>query len=103
MDSEEDAIQELMSMSQKELDLVAYDTVELICQVKGCKCYKRIRDYGLSPIYYVKQHKGRWWNINKTFFLCSKHWKFYNRLSKLYGQEHIQRKIIDFNKLPIQK
>lgn len=103
MNDEEEAIKELMAMSESEIEMVPFDVVKLICQVKGCKCYKRIRDYGLSPLYYVKQHKGKWWNIDNTFLLCSKHWKFYEKLVKLYGVAHVQQKIIDFNKLPIQK
>jgi len=104
MNEEEEAIQELMKMSDKELDMVPFDVVKLICQVKGCKCHTKIRDYGLNPIYYVRRSvKNQWWNIYYTFFLCPKHWKFYNKLVKLYGQDHVQQKIIDFNKLPIQK
>jgi hypothetical protein len=100
---EAEAIKELMSMSQKELDLVPYDTVKLICQAKGCKRHTKIRDYGLSPIYYVRRYKERWWDVKKIFFLCPKHYPFYNRLVNIYGFNHVQQKIIDFEKLPIQK
>ena len=49
MSEEEEAIKELMSMSQDELDLVPYDTVKLICQAKAVSVILRcvITEYRL--------------------------------------------------------
>jgi hypothetical protein len=103
MSEEEEAIKELMSMSQDELDLVPYDTVKLICQAKGCKRHTKIRDYGLSPVYYVRRYSLKWWNIEKIFFLCPTHYKFYYRLLKSFDAKHVIDKIIDLDKYPIEK
>lgn len=103
MNEEEKAIIELKSMTDQELLLVPFDVVKLICQVKGCKCHTKIRCYGLHPVYYVKRTDIKWWDIRKHFFLCSKHWKFYRRMQKMYDVDRLQEKIIDRSKFPIEK
>lgn len=100
--TEQEAIQELKQMSEKELLLVPFDAVKLLCQVKGCKCHTKIRDYGLNPVYYVKRSDIKWWDIRKHFFLCAKHWKFYRRMIKIYDENRLQDKIIDRDKYPIK-
>jgi hypothetical protein len=105
MSEEEEAIKELMSMSQTELDLVPYDTVKLICQAKGCKRHTKARDYGLSPVYYVKgfKQKDRWHNVIKSYFLCAKHWKLIHRLLRRFEAWRVEDKILDLNKQNIEK
>lgn len=105
MSEEEEAIDTLLKMSLPELDLVPFDTVKLICQAKGCKRHTKVRNYGLSPVYYVPRFKPkeRWHNIDTNFFLCHKHCKLYYRLLKNYDYQHIFDKIINFEKLPIEK
>ena len=105
MSEEEEAIKELMSMSQDELDLVPYDTVKLICQAKSCKRYTKVRDYGISPVYYVKgfKAKDRWHNVVTRYFLCAKHWKLVQRLIKTFGYWRVEEKILDPFKQNIEK
>jgi len=105
MSEEEDAIKELMSMSQDELDLVPYDTVKLICQAKGCKRHTKVRDYGLPSVYYVKgfNKNDRWHNVIKSYFLCAKHWKLVQRLISQFDAWRVENKILDFEKQTIEK
>jgi hypothetical protein len=101
--SEEEAIKELLNMSESQLLLVPFDTVKLICQAKGCVRHTKIRDYGLHPVYYVKRFDVKWHDITKSFFTCAKHWKIYSRLIKNYDITKVQDKILDYDKHPIQK
>lgn len=107
--TEQEAIDELMNMSQDELDLVQFDVVHLICQVKGCKHYTRARDYGIAPVYYHakmrdannKPHK--WHDVSTRFWCCSAHWKFIKRLEKKFDKWHIAKKLFDYQKTVIIK
>ena len=105
MSEEEEAIKELLAMTDKKLDLVPYDTVKLICQAKGCKRFTRVRDYGLKDVYYSKRFIGKekWHDIKHRFFLCAKHWKFYDRLIKRFDTWRVQEKILDKEKLKIER
>lgn len=96
MTEEEEAIQELKSMSLQELDLVQHDVLKWICAGKNCNRGTHIRDYGISPVYYHKTMK--WIDVNKQWITCSKHWKIYRRLIKNYPLEAFCHKIFDFNK-----
>lgn len=79
------AIEELKLMSPEELERVMCDTVRWQCKVKFCKCYTRLKDYGIYPVYYtkrgIKSTDGKevihWVNTRERFLLCSKHWKRY--------------------------
>jgi len=105
MDEEEKAIEELMKMELSELDMVPYEIVKLICQAKGCSRHTKVRDYGISPVYYVKgfKLKERWHSTIQSFFLCSKHWKLHQRLIKRFETWRVQQKILDYNKQNIEK
>lgn len=103
MNPEEEAIKEMIAMNDQEILMVPFDTVKWICQAKGCNRHTKLRDYGISPIYYHPKMKGRWQDLTKTFFLCSKHWKFHERLKKSFNLYHIGRKIIDYTKQNIIK
>jgi hypothetical protein len=83
MDIEEaNAIDELKSMSDKELDLVPFDVLRLQCKIEGCTHFTRVRDYGCHPIYYRPKgwvaedlDKHNWINVIERFFICGQHWK----------------------------
>lgn len=103
--SEEEAIKELKNMSREEIDLVPYDTLKLICQAKGCNRHTKVRDYGLQDTYYSNRFIGKekWHNIKFSFFLCAKHWKWYDKLTKRFDIWHVQEKMLDKEKQKTQK
>ncbi len=108
MDSEEEAIKELMEMSREQLDLVPFDTLKWICGFKKCNCHTKIRDYGLGDLFYHPKMATlpNFFNPFNVFFVCGKHWKFYNKLVKIYGQRKTINKVIDLEKerlIPIIK
>ena len=98
MSEEEEAIQELKSMTREEIDLVPYTNLKWICSGKKCNNGTKVRDYGIHPEYWSQRLKEPFFSINKTFWMCGKHWKLYKRISKNYSQEHVYRKIFNFSK-----
>lgn len=101
MDPEEAAaIEELKAMSDEELLLVDHDIVKWVCQGKGCCNGTKIRDYGIAPVYYKKHRsfKDSFFDINRYYWMCSKHFKMFKRLSKNYPVEKVEYKIFDFTK-----
>jgi hypothetical protein len=96
--SEEEAIQEMMAMSDEELLLVPHTVVKWICQAKGCNRHTKAKDYGIAPTYFHAKMKGRWQDLSNTFFLCGKHWKLYQRLIKRFDISAVQHKIFDYKK-----
>lgn len=97
--TEEEAISELKSMSQAELDVTKYETVWWLCCYKGCHNGTRVRDYGISPEYWKKQYG--FFSVNDRFILCAHHFKFFKRLKLHYSLDHIDLRIFDNNKLLI--
>lgn len=96
MMSEAEAILELKSMTQEELDLVQFDEVKWICAGKNCNRGTNVRDYGIGPTYYHKRMK--WVDITKEWIACAKHWKIYKRLIKKFPIEKVHEKIFDHSK-----
>ena len=92
---EQQAIQELMTMTEDELLLVEFEVVKWVCQGKNCCNGTKVRDYGIAPIYY------NFFDVNKYFWMCGKHAKIFKRLKKNFPIEKIDEKIFDFNKTKI--
>ncbi len=95
---EENAIKEMMAMSNEELLLVPHTIVKWICQAKGCIRHTKAKDYGIAPVYFHPRLKGRWHDTTKYYYLCAKHYKLENRLAKRFGIRPTQNKILDYNK-----
>jgi hypothetical protein len=90
----QEAVDELKSMEREELDLVQFTVVKWICSGKGCRGHTKVRDYGIAPEYWHPRKSIGWFSILRTFWMCSKHYKFYKRLKKRgYSEEHIVRKL----------
>jgi hypothetical protein len=75
---------DIKGLSAGELEKVPFDIVRWQCKIKFCKCYTRMRDYGMHPVYYHKRgvtNPGNiidhWINIDTMFLMCSKHYKRY--------------------------
>ncbi|RKS00434.1 hypothetical protein [Flavobacterium sp. 102] len=96
MNEEQEAIGELKSMPQEELDNVPFQIVWWICEAKGCCRGTRVRDYGIGPEYWDKRYG--FFSINERFILCAKHWKFWQRLIKNFDKNTVARKLFDFDK-----
>lgn len=94
--NDQQAIYELMNMTESEIDMVPFDLKKLTCSFKKCNRGTGVRNFGIHPIYYHKRMK--WIDVSKTFFCCSKHWRFYKKLIKNYSESHVQEKILDKNK-----
>lgn len=98
MTEEEEAIQELKSMSRAELDLVPFDTFKWVCQAKGCCNGTKIRDYGIAPTYWSNRIKGEWFELGDFFWMCSKHFKIWKHLVKNYPEEKVYDRLMDPHK-----
>lgn len=104
MDTEEEsAIQELKSMSRAELDLVPYETVKWVCQAKGCCNGTKVRDYGIAPEYWSQRLKEPFFDVSLYFWMCSKHLKMWKHLIKMYSENHVYNKLMDYDKQRIIK
>ena len=98
---EQQAIEELQSMSFEELEKVPFEVVRQQCKIEGCSCFTRLRDYGIHPLYFRKNGfvstdigKHNWTNVYERFFMCNKHWKMYRNakqedipLKKFWGSD----------------
>ena len=103
--TDQEAIQELMAMSEDQLLLVDFEVVKWCCQGKGCCNGTKVRDYGIAPLYYKKHRsfKENFFDINRYYWMCGKHYKLFKRLSKIFPVDKIEQKIFDFNKPKIIK
>jgi hypothetical protein len=96
--SEQEAIQELLTMNQDELDKVDHDVVKWICQGKNCTRGTYVRDYGIAPKYFHPRKGIHWFDIRLHFWMCGHHNKLYKRLIKNYPVDLVQEKILNFYK-----
>jgi hypothetical protein len=77
MDTEQEAIAELKAMTADRLALVDHDVVKWHCSALGCERFTRIKDYGISPVYYAFR---RFLDLREFTFLCPKHWQYHKRV-----------------------
>lgn len=103
MDAEEqEAINELKAMSREELDNVDYTLKKWICSCKGCNRGTKVRDYGISPEFYWPKKGEGWLDLRKNYFMCGAHYPFMKRISKIYGRNAVEAKMIDFTKVVLE-
>jgi len=76
MTDEEEAIQELRTMSPNELAKVEYTIIKWVCCAKGCERFSRVKDYGASPYYFFKR---RFVDLRGHILYCHEHWKVYRQ------------------------
>lgn len=93
--SEAEAIETLKAMTDEELLLVDHSVVKWVCQGKKCCRGTKIRDYGIAPLFFHPRKSIRWFDINKYYWMCEKHFKMYKRLVKNFPKEAVERKIFD--------
>lgn len=84
MELDEISPEEFMKFSREELDKIPFDLVRWQCKIKLCKCFSRVRDYGIDPWYYMPRGlrgaDGKtfyWVNTRKIFLMCHKHKKYW--------------------------
>lgn len=98
---------DIYKLSAEELNNVPFDIVRWQCKIESCECFTRLRDYGITPIYYHKSGMNsdngfsHWVNIEKEFFMCGKHWKQYKGkpvellpLKKVWGSDDTKKEMI---------
>lgn len=91
----------MRNLSKQELDLLPYDVLKWHCCCKGCKNSTTVRDYGVSPYYFLnrnskeaQKHPLNYWNnLNVVYWFC-KHYQFLKRL----GGEYMFEKYADKEK-----
>lgn len=94
--------EQFMQLDKESLDQIPYKRMRFVCQVKGCTNGTHVRDYGLEPWYFLDRNSKYaklapaelWYNLNVRFWLCGKHYKFYDKLVKIYGVEATQAKLL---------
>lgn len=103
--------EQFMKLDRESLDSVPYELKKMMCQCKNCKNGTHVRDYGISPFFLLnrnskhslKKPEDYWWNANLYIWLCGKHWLLCERLRKRFDVDHIQRKLMDFSTMPLDK
>jgi hypothetical protein len=73
---EQQAIDELMAMSEKELEQVEHNKVKWVCCCKGCSRITHIKDYGIYPLF---RWRKKWIDLSKIIFYCGKHYPIFRR------------------------
>lgn len=63
---------EIYNLSKERLEVTDHDVMKWLCCVKDCKCFNRVKDYGITPYY---RWRGRWINLKKNVYFCGTHWK----------------------------
>ena len=77
---------QFMQLNAESLEQVSFTVVRWQCKIKLCKCFTRLRDYGLDPLYYSKRGiispDGKvihWVNTREIFLICRKHKKYWGK------------------------
>jgi hypothetical protein len=97
--------EQFMQLDKESLDKIPFDRKRWLCQCKGCSNGTHIRDYGLSPFYFLDRNSKRsfdktadyWSNLNTTYWLCGKHAKWIKKLGKTFESNHIQKRLLDMS------
>jgi hypothetical protein len=73
-------LDELRSLSKKELMRLDHDKVKVFCCVRNCWHYTRLRDFGVDPFYFTPSMKGeQWFNLDTMVFTCYKHYQEFEK------------------------
>jgi hypothetical protein len=95
--------QDFMLLERESLERVPYTLLKWGCQAKGCTGGTTVRDYGIAPFYFLNRNSKKstvypwlyWQNVGERFWLCGKHWKFYDRLVPRFGQNRVMARLLD--------
>lgn len=66
------AIEDLKSMTKDQLLLVDHNKHTLECCVGGCKKYWNVKDFGISPWFFIR---GKWYDLLNINYSCETHFK----------------------------
>lgn len=99
--------EQFMQLDKESLDSIPYEQKKWQCQCKGCTNGTHVRDYSLSPFFfldrnskYCREHPEEYWNnLNFRYWLCGKHRKMFDRLEKMYGNEKTYLKLCDISRM----
>jgi hypothetical protein len=100
--------EQFMQLDKEALDSLPYTVLKWNCQCKKCSNGTTIRDYGIYPFYFLNRNskyaarkpEEYWYKIIQggNYWLCGKHWKFFQRLKKKYDEGFIYHKLCDYYK-----
>jgi hypothetical protein len=88
----------LMQLSKEELKKIEPAKKYWGCQAKKCERKVEVLDYGIHPWFFKW---GRWINITRRYRMCAKHWKILKHLTKLYGKERTEEKLLDLSEIKL--
>lgn len=90
--TDQEAFDEIMSMSEQELANVSHDVKKWVCCAEGCDRFTSIKDYGILPLF---RWRKKWWDLSKQVFYCGKHWQWFRRVpQKLKYKEYHEINIL---------
>lgn len=101
---------DFIKLDKEVLDVLPYDIFKWKCCVRGCENGTTVRDYGISPFYFLnrntkaalKNPRDYWKKIHEvevsSIWFCGKHWKFYERLGDEYTRKYFDKNQIEFVK-----
>lgn len=103
--------EQFMQLDKESLDQIPYTVMHLNCHGKGCKNGTHVRDYGVSPYYFLHRNSrgaannpGKYWlNLSRKMWLCAKHWKILDRLGPIYGYPKVEERVLDLGTAPLGK
>jgi len=85
-----------LGILESDLPNLPFKPVHWFCMVDGCNCKTKVRDYGVSPIYWwpvkVRRNKdGSWrggWSNCLHGYICSRHFREYKADHMTFMREH---------------
>lgn len=89
--------EQFMQLDRESLDTIEYSSRKWICNCKGCTNWTAIRDYGIMPYVYHPRKGWGWTNLERVYFLCGKHNKFFKRLLKSFSKATVEQKLLDYS------
>lgn len=99
---------QLRLLTRESLDRIEWKKMRWECQCKGCKNGTFVRDYGTSPWFFLDRNSKTsqenplkyWFNLQKNYWLCGKHNKFFSRLKKAgFDYQTIYFRLVDTQKM----
>ncbi|RKT01089.1 hypothetical protein [Chryseobacterium defluvii] len=94
----------ILSLTKEQLDSLPYDVLKWECCCKNCNRGTTVRDYGLSPLFFLNRNSKRahkntpkyWMDTSSIIWLCGKHYAIMRRC----GFDYILKKYFDHHKAP---
>lgn len=71
---------DVRSLTPEELALVPCDIGKWRCAAEDCRCYARVKDYGIYPM--VQFRRNDWVDVTRNLLFCAQHWKLYRPAKK---------------------